>query len=71
MYTRRYKDNSDIMWYGQKFEEIFFIMQGEVNLYSRINQQFMILKENSIFGDYAILFRLKSNIIFRTKSMDE
>ena len=28
----------------------------------------MTLKENSVFGDYAILFNLKSNIIFRTKS---
>ena len=54
------------MWYGQKFEEVFFLMDGQVNLFTQERLQFMALPKQAVFGDYAILFNLKSNIVFKT-----
>ena len=36
-------------------------------MYTANKKLFMVLPERAVFGDYGILFHLKSNIIFRTK----
>ena len=71
MYARRYKNNEDVIWHGQKFEEIFFILNGTVDMYSIEHKHFMILPPKAVFGDYGILFNLKSNIIFKTQSGEQ
>lgn len=47
--------------------EIFFIREGQVQLFNRyLNKDFMMLPQFSVFGDYQVFYDLKSNINFRT-----
>ena len=49
-----------------------FITQGMVEVYNNDNDElnknkpFLFLPKNSYFGDYQILYNLKSNLIFKT-----
>ena len=63
--------NNEIINYGQRFDAIYFTMHGEVNLYNKNKTQFMILPQRAVFGDYSILFDVKSVISFRAKYYEE
>ena len=54
---------------GKKFNALYFIREGMVGLYSskeKLAQPFTVLKDSTMFGDYHLLYNLKSNIEFRT-----
>ena len=43
-------------------------MQGKVELFSYPNDiKFMELPENTVFGEYQVIFNLKSNIVYKTR----
>lgn len=71
MYTREFPAGQEIIAYGKKFREIFFITLGAVNLYTKDENLFMQLPEGSIFGDYQVFYELNSNMIIKTFSDDE
>ena len=67
MYCRIYPPEQTIIQYGENFREVFFITEGGVLLYNYFQiQDFMYLPQYSVFGDYQVLYNLKSNIVFKT-----
>ena len=67
MYTRRMNPNVDIIYYQKPFEELYFVENGKVELFSHPEDvKFMELTERSVFGEYQIIFDLKSNIRYTT-----
>ncbi|CDW76539.1 cation channel family protein [Stylonychia lemnae] len=67
MYCRIYQPEATIVPYGSKFSEIYFIREGGVRMFNKFRiQDFMFLPQYQIFGDYQILYDLKSNIVFQT-----
>lgn len=67
MYCRIYEPDETIVSYGQKFNEVFFIREGAVRLFNKFQfRDFIVLPRYSVFGDYQILYDLKSNIIFKS-----
>jgi hypothetical protein len=67
MFARIYEPDVDIVKYGEKFRQVYFICEGSVTMYNRfLLRDFMLLPQYSIFGDYQIICDLKSNIVFRT-----
>ena len=68
MYTRRMYPNTEVIYNQKMFEEIYFVMQGKVELFSvPENVKFMDMPENTVFGEYQVIFNLKSNISYRTR----
>ena len=66
MYARIYNPGETIQECGKKFREIFFIREGEVDLLNNKKKiNFFKLPQNCIFGDYFVIFKLKSNIVFQ------
>ena len=47
-------------------EELCFVTAGCVNLFTNDGVKFMALRVKAVFGDYAILHDLRSNISFKT-----
>ena len=53
-------------------KEMYFIRQGLVEVYNNENDELikerpiLYLPKYSYFGDYQILYNLKSNIVFKT-----
>jgi signal-transduction protein with cAMP-binding, CBS, and nucleotidyltransferase domain len=75
MYCRIYTPGKTVISYKSNVKELFFIRQGIVELYtnegsedSKDKQPILYLPKFSYFGDYQILYNLKSNIVFRTLS---
>lgn len=68
MYARKYLPNSTIQPIGKEADEIVFVMDGMVDLFTNTDKKFMQLPANSIFNDYQLIFNLKSNISFRSYS---
>ena len=67
MYARIYGRGETLVDYRSKFNEIFFIYEGGVSLFSKAKiKDFIFLPQYSFFGDYQLLFDLRSNIVFRT-----
>ena len=52
MYTREFPAGSEIITVGKKFREIFFIMEGKVEMKNSSKETFMQLNDGTIFGDY-------------------
>lgn len=62
MFCRIYEPGTNIMMYGQKYDEIFFIVQGSALMYDELGvKPFLQLPQHSFFGEYQILFDLRSN----------
>lgn len=51
-YTREFPCGELIVSYGRKFREIFFIMEGAIDLCDKNERAFMQLIEGNIFGEY-------------------
>ena len=66
MYHRSYNHGTEVIFYQQKVEELCFVTRGCVNLSTNDGVKFMALPMKAVFGDYAILHDLRSNISFRT-----
>lgn len=52
MYTREFPPGEEIVQLGKKFREIFFIMEGKVEMKNSKKETFMQLTDGNIFGDY-------------------
>ena len=68
MYARKHQAGSVIQSYGKEAEEIIFLTEGQVDLYTRAGiggQKFMQLPCDSIFNDYQSIFKIKSNVDYR------
>jgi signal-transduction protein with cAMP-binding, CBS, and nucleotidyltransferase domain len=64
-----------IVNYGEKFTDLIMIQEGVVGLSIKLDaedpesdQQFFILPTFSYFGDYQILFDLRSQVIYKNAS---
>jgi hypothetical protein len=64
MYVREILAGIEVQPRKKKFREIYFIMQGQVDMYDSKANRFMYLPPGCIFGDYFVLFKLDSNISF-------
>jgi len=68
IYSRLYLPENTIVDYGEGFSEFIMIQEGVVSLQMRLGQandeksvqEFFVLPTFSYFGDYQILFELKS-----------
>ena len=72
MYARIYTPGKTIIQFKSTVKEMFFIRQGLVEVYNNDNDEIdkekpiLYLPKYSYFGDYQILYNLKSNIVFKT-----
>jgi hypothetical protein len=61
-----------VITYKSNVKELFFIQKGLVEVYNNENDEvkpkeaILYLPKHSYFGDYQILYNLKSNIVFKT-----
>ena len=68
MFARKHTAGAVIQSYGKEVDEIIFLTDGQVDLYTKPGidgQKFMQLPCDSIFNDYQAIFKLKSNIDYR------
>lgn len=75
MYCRIFQQNRVVISYKQNVKEMFFIRQGLVEVFNNELDQIdsrtiLYLPKYSYFGDYQILCKLKSNLVFKTISRD-
>ena len=54
--------------FGKEADEVVFITEGTVDLYCKSGQKFMTLPVESIFNDYQLIFKTKSNICYKSYS---
>jgi signal-transduction protein with cAMP-binding, CBS, and nucleotidyltransferase domain len=72
MFCRLYTPGKTVISYKSNVKEMYFIRQGLVEVYNNENDEkvkekpILYLPKFSYFGDYQILYNLKSNIVFRT-----
>lgn len=82
MYCRIYSPGKIVISYKSNVKEMYFIRQGLVEVFNNENDDLEMKQENkaqtnkqkpilylpkySYFGDYQILYNLKSNIVFKT-----
>ena len=72
MYCRIYTPGKTVISFKSNVKEMYFIRQGLVEVYNNENDEktkekpILYLPKFSYFGDYQILYNLKSNIVFRT-----
>ena len=52
--------------YKSNVKELFFIQKGLVEVYNNENDEVKPKEAILYFGDYQILYNLKSNIVFKT-----
>lgn len=82
--SRLYLPDNNIIEYGENFSELMMIQDGIVNLYIRYKDKqeeessetgklkdyhFFILPTFSYFGDYQILYDLKSQLTYKSGEM--
>ena len=72
LYSRLYLPENEIVTYGDTFEEMVMIQEGVVLLYLKLGElpsqqfEFFVLPTLSYFGDYQILYDLKSQIQYKS-----
>ena len=72
MYCRIYTPGKCVISYKSNVKEMYFIRQGLVEVFNNENDEvskekpILYLPKYSYFGDYQILYNLKSNIVFKT-----
>jgi hypothetical protein len=72
MFCRIQNAGRPVISYKGNVKEIYFIRQGLVEVYNNENDEeikdkpILYLPKYSYFGDYQILYNLKSNLIFKT-----
>ena len=60
MFSRRWPSGKNIIPYGKGFDKICFLMNGKIDILTRSGLRFFRLEPGSVFGDYQLLFKLKS-----------
>ena len=77
MFCRIFQQNKVVISYKSNVKEMFFIRQGIVQVFNNDNDEIdkdktiLYLPKYSYFGDYQILCKLKSNLVFRTLSKEQ
>jgi hypothetical protein len=72
MYCRIYTPGKTVISYKSNVKEMYFIRQGLVEVFNNENDEIekdkpiLYLPKYSYFGDYQILYNLKSNLVFKT-----
>ena len=72
MYCRIYTPGKVVISYKSNVKEMYFIRQGLVEVFNNENDEIvkekpiLYLPKYSYFGDYQILYNLKSNLVFKT-----
>jgi hypothetical protein len=72
MYCRIYTPGKTVISFKSNVKEMYFIRQGLVEIYNNENDEvtkekpILYLPKYSYFGDYQILYNLKSNLVFKT-----
>ena len=72
MFCRIQNPGKTVISYKSNVKEMFFIRQGLVEVYNNENDEevkdkpILYLPKYSYFGDYQILYNLKSNLLFKT-----
>lgn len=73
LYCRIYIPRTEIIKYGETFPEMYLIYKGEVHLHTKSlgkDSKFFELPTYSYFGDYQIIFNLKSQICYKSGDND-
>jgi hypothetical protein len=71
MFCRIYEPGTTIVSHGQKYDEIFFVVQGSALLYDDAGARpFLQLPQHSFFGEYQILWDLRSNFWVKVGGTD-
>ena len=66
MYCRIYEPGKQIVTYGQKFNEMYFITKGTAMLYDQKGiTPFLQLPQHSWFGEYQLMFDLRANFVIK------
>ena len=75
IFSKLYLPENIIIDTGERFNDLFMIQEGNVGLSMRLDpndkeslQEFFILPTYSYFGDYQILFDVRSQIIYKNIS---
>lgn len=63
-------DNEIIYRLGDSIEEIYFIIEGKINLYNQESEYVMSIVQGNHFGEMEIYGTLKSVIIFNFRKKD-
>jgi hypothetical protein len=72
MLCRIHNPGRPVIGFKSNVKEMFFIRQGLVEVYNNENDELekekpiLYLPKYSYFGDYQILYDLKSNLVFKT-----
>ena len=66
LYARVHSPNKVIQSYGKEADEVVLILSGQVDMFTRQGSKFMMLPPDSLFNDYQLLFKLKSNITYKS-----
>jgi len=72
MYCRFYTPGTAVISYKTQVKEIYFIRQGQIEIFNNENDEIikdkpiLYLPQYSYFGDYHIFMGLKSNLVFKT-----
>ena len=69
MYHRSYEPRTEVIFYMQKVDELCFVTCGRVDLFTNDGVKFFALPNRAVFGDYAMMYDLRSNISFRTTEL--
>lgn len=76
LYCRIYQQGKTVISYKSSVKEMYFINLGQVEVFNNENdeirkeQPILYLPTHSYFGDYQILYNLKSNIVFKASETD-
>ena len=66
MFCRIYEPGKLLVKNARRLNEMFFVAKGSLVFYDRNGVHFfMKLPESSVFGDYQILFNLKTNFVVK------
>jgi len=72
LYCRIYQPGKTVISYKSSVKEMYFIKTGQVEVFNNENDELrkeepiLYLPTFSYFGDYQILYNLKSNLVFKT-----
>lgn len=71
MYSRSFYPGQDVVWMGQRFQKISFLINGRIDCITEDGLTFFKLLPGAVFGDYQVIYGLRSNFFFRTHGQRE
>ena len=69
---RPFLENQQVIGYGEKVGEVYFIFKGSVTLYGHmLNVGISSLPKGSYFGEIPLMLKLLSSFVYRTGAKEE